>query len=116
MRSSASTDAEEWAAELEEEWGESAESLEHIREVADEDEDDEFVLWSENQSAFDVFVQCKWIVAITPDGRRDYMGISAVEIKAACWLCGIPGPPGAELLKGVHICESTALPILNGRS
>lgn len=84
---------------------------------ADDDEDDEdedaVVLWQENKPAFDVFVQCKWQVVITPDGKRVFMGISAVEIQAACWLCRITDSQITSVLNGVRICESTAMPILN---
>lgn len=70
-------------------------------------------LWRENRLAFDVFVQCKFLVVVNPDGKRVHMGITAQEIAAACWLCRVPADRRVEVLNGVRVCESAALPHLN---
>lgn len=83
-----------------------------MRSVA-EDDSETVYLWQENRLAFDAFVQCKFSVVVNSDGKRVHMGITAQEIKAACWLCDVPKGRRADVLQGVRICESTALPHLN---
>jgi hypothetical protein len=97
---------------LEDEWGASPAQLESIRAAADDDSDTVY-LWPENRTAFDVFVQCKWQVQLTPEGRKFFMGITAQELQAACWLLSVAEGERAAVVAGVRICEGAALPHLN---
>jgi len=107
-----SEDAEDWAAELEADWDPEPAHLEDLRAIADDDSETVY-LWSENKPAFEVFVQCKWQVVINPDGKKEFMGITAQELQAACWLCAITDAQRADAVQGVRTCEDTALPYLN---
>lgn len=112
VKTSAAEDAGDFADDLDKEWGVDPTELESIRAVA-EDDSDTVYLWRENRLAFDVFVQCKFSILVNPDGKRQYMGITAREIAAAMWMLNTPKAERADVLSCVRICESAALPHLN---
>lgn len=75
-------------------------------------------MWTENWNIVEVFTRCHWrsqYVAGATEVVRIFEGVESSEIAAVASMLGLPASDNADLLWGVRVMQTVALPILNRR-